>query len=81
MAIAILPYDMKRVKHLANVALADLCWPLDKAPSEGVVGDLTEEDHLVVAPSSRRLYYLRKVCAVIFPYALPNLMRYIVDTI
>ena len=61
MSIAILPYHLKGVRHLADVPLDQLLWPLEPAIELegrlGTVRDLTSDDHLVVAPGSRRLYY------------------------
>ncbi len=57
MGIAILPYHMKRLRHLADVPLGELIWPLEAGEREGTVRDLSHDDHLVVSPSSRRLYF------------------------
>lgn len=57
MGIAILPYDMKNVRRLADIPQRDLIWPLESRERHGLISDLTSEDHLVVSPSSRRLYY------------------------
>lgn len=66
MGIAILPYHMKRVRRLADVPLRELIWPLESGEREGMVRDLSSDDHLVVSPSSRRLYFPpeRLTCSV-----------------
>ena len=56
MSIAVLPYHLKNVRHLADVPLDQLHWPLETEERQGTVRDLTSDNHLVVAPSSRRLY-------------------------
>jgi len=56
-SIAILPYHLKSVRRLAEVPLDQLLWPLESGERHGTVRDLSPDDHLVVAPSSRRLYY------------------------
>ncbi len=57
MNIAILPYHLKSVCRLAEVPLDQLLWPLGSGEYLGTVRDLSPDDHLVVAPSSRRLYH------------------------
>ncbi|NOY40506.1 MAG: hypothetical protein GXP26_01535 [Planctomycetes bacterium] len=57
MGIAILPYHMKSLRRLADVPLRELVWPLETGEHEGTIRDLTPDDHLVVSPSSRRLYF------------------------
>ena len=57
MRVAILPYSMKGVRRLADIPLSDLIWPLEAGEVEGAIRDLSPDDHLVVYPSSRRLYY------------------------
>jgi hypothetical protein len=57
MGIAILPYEMKGVRCLASIPQCDLIWPLESSDRTGTIADLRPEDHLVVSPSSRRLYY------------------------
>ena len=76
MGIAILPYHMKSLRRLADVPLSELIWPLETDIPEGTVRDLSSDDHLVVSPSSRRLYYPREKldCAISVaisePYAI-----------
>lgn len=55
MGIAILPYEMKS-RRLADIPQRELLWPLETGERSGLVRDLTADDHLVVSPSSRRLY-------------------------
>jgi len=57
MGIAILPYHMKRIRRLGDVPLRELLWPLEVGERDGMVRDLSPDDHLVVSPSSRRLYF------------------------
>lgn len=58
MSIAIVPYGTKPGLSLSRVPLASLNWPLG-APGDlsGTVGDLTENDDLIVYPKSA-IYYM-----------------------
>ena len=57
MGIAILPYTLKSARHLANIPQQDLIWPLESGERHGAICDLSPSDHLVISPSSRRLYF------------------------
>lgn len=56
--VALLPYELKAGRKLADVSLDALHWPLG-APDDlsGNIGDLGPDDHLIVYPGSR-LYYM-----------------------
>jgi hypothetical protein len=57
MAVGFLPYGLPKCKfeRLADIKLTDLNWPLGESHTQGVVGDLTTKDHVIMCVSSRAL--------------------------
>ena len=53
--VGLVPYELRHERNLAAIALSELEWPRQDSPSEGCIGDLAPEDHVVVYPSSTRL--------------------------
>ncbi len=54
--IALLPYEKRHVRRIADLALSELVWPDGVTPPQGTVADLGRDDHLIVFPSSSILY-------------------------
>jgi hypothetical protein len=59
MQIAVLPYEWRTKGRLADVPLGQLNWPLGGPERSGCVGDLTDEDHLIVYPRSGNFWNSR----------------------
>ena len=55
MRVGILPYELRYQHDLAKVSVNSLAWPGQDLPSVETLGDLNEDDHVVVYPSSKRL--------------------------
>ncbi|WP_370400636.1 glycosyltransferase family 10 domain-containing protein [Sulfitobacter sp. JB4-11] len=60
-AIAVLPYGGRLGRAFARQPLDDLHWPLGRPTrlAQGVVGDLTRDDHLIVYPKTAMHFQLR----------------------
>ena len=46
--MGLVPYELRHERHLAAIALSELEWPRQDPPSEGCIGDLAAEDHIVI---------------------------------
>ena len=53
--VGLVPYELRHERNLAAIALSVMDWPRQDPPSEGCIGDLAPEDHIVVYPSSTRV--------------------------
>jgi glycosyl transferase family 10 (putative fucosyltransferase) len=60
-AVALLPYNTRVTRRLAQRSLDDLVWPLGRPErlSHGCISDMEETDHLIAYVSSRLIYMPR----------------------
>jgi len=60
--VAKLPYELNK-SDIASINFDQLIWPLGKPHWSGTVADLSDNDHLIVNPTSKRIFSaVPKVC-------------------
>ena len=80
--VGILPYELRHQKDLAFIALDQLLWPGQHSeldiPFGGCIAELSENDYLVVYPSSTRLLsgFGKIKCKVVLLMAEPLVIQY-----